>query len=302
MSSTVSFQQFMQSQIKSEREYGRIRMAEIHTTTLNSFNRFLEGRELPFKEMTPALLERYEHWLAYRHVRRNTSSFYMRILRAVYNRAVDKGLARQRHPFKHVYTGVSETVKRALPPPVIRKLARMDLGGDPHLSLARDLFLFSFYTRGMSFVDMAFLRPENIRDGRLVYARRKTGKTLSILWEPCMQAIVDRYPENPAGYLLPVITRASMDGKVLYRQYKTRIYAVNRALKTISEILRLERPFTTYSARHSWASIAYHKSVPVSVISEGMGHHSEKMTRIYLSSLDNAEIDKANRTVLRGFL
>ena len=298
MSSVTTFQPFMRTLIREEQELGKIRKVEIYTTTLNSFNRFLEGKNLLFKEMTPGLVGRYELWLAKRHICRNTSSFYMRILRAVYNQAVERRQTPQRYPFKHVYTGVGETAKRALPLSTIKQLTSLDLGRTPHLAFARDMFLFSFYTRGMSFVDMAFLQQENIRDGRLRYTRRKTGKTLSIRWEPCMQSIVDRYRSQCSGYLLPILQGAGADEQSLHRQYKTRIYSVNSALKTISGMLGLQHVITTYSARHSWASIAYRKEVPLSVISEGMGHNSEKMTRIYLSSLENAAIDRANCMVL----
>lgn len=294
MTSTITVQSFMRAQILAGQDAGKVRKVEIYTTTLNSFNRFLEGKDLSFREMTPVLMGRYEQWLSRNHVRRNTSSFYLRILRAIYNQAVDRGLTRQQFPFKHVYTGIGETVKRALPLSSIRKLKTLDLDRNPRLDFARDMFLFSFYTRGMSFVDMAFLRWENIQDGRLLYARRKTGKMLSIRWEPCMQAIVDKYRDASSGYLLPILHEGEADEKALYRQYKSRIYAVNCALKEISSLLRMQHPITTYTARHSWASIAYHKDIPLSVISEGMGHHSEKMTRIYLASLDYTAIDRAN--------
>ena len=112
-----------------------------------------------------------------------------------------------------------------------------------------------------------------------------------------MQAIVDRYPTNTTGYLLPILTKEGETAEDLYRQYKTRIFEVNRSLHTLSEKLGLEYPITTYTARHSWASIAYNKRIPVAVISESMGHSTEKTTRIYLTSLDTSEIDKANRSI-----
>ena len=117
----------------------------------------------------------------------NTVSFYMRILRATYNRAVDKGVIRQRFPFKHVYTGVEKTVKRAISFKVIRQLKEMDLSHSQSMEFARDMFMFSFYTRGMSFVDMAFLKKTDLNNGMLTYRRKKTGQLLSIRWEKCMQ-------------------------------------------------------------------------------------------------------------------
>ena len=292
----------MLSRIREERRAGRLRLAEIYKTTYNSFNRFMGSREIPFSGVTRGLVGRYESYLAQESVRRNTSSFYMRTLRSIYNQGVERGLVRQSYPFKHVFTGIAPTSKRALPLSVVKRLKRMDLSGHPDLDFARDMFLFSLYTRGMSFVDMAFLRPDNIEGERMGYIRRKTGKPLSVQWEPCMQAIVDKYPGNESGFLLPIIREKTPDKERLYRQYRTRLFEVNKALRRISDQLKLDRPFTTYSARHSWASIAYHKEVPVSVISEGMGHSTEKMTRIYLSSLDKKVIDDANKLILHGII
>ena len=292
----------METLIDASRDGGRIRFTETYSTTLHSFRRFLGGRDVLFKDMTQPLMGQYERWLARNGVRRNTSSFYMRILLAAYNRGVDRGLVRQRYPFKYVYTGVDKTTKRAVSAEVIRALRSMDLDRRPRLAFARDIFLFSFYTRGMSFIDMAFLRPGNIVDGRLQYVRRKTKRPLSICWEPCMQAIVDRYPPLPAGFLLPILHQEAENEEDYYRQYKTTLFQVNSSLRILSAELGQEHPLTTYVARHSWASIAWSKRIPMSVISEGMGHNTEKMTRIYLASLDSSEVDRANRLVFQELL
>ena len=117
----------------------------------------------------------------------------MRNLRAIYNRAVNEGLVVQRNPFKHVYTGIDKTVKRAVPFKIIKMIKELDLSFEPQLELARDIFLFSFYTRGMSFIDMAHLKKSNLQNGILTYSRKKTGQRLTILWEELMQEIVDKY-------------------------------------------------------------------------------------------------------------
>ena len=274
----------------------QFRTAETYEAALRSFQRFLGAPTLAFREITPTLIARYEVYLAGRGLSRNTSSFYMRILRAIYNRAVDAGLVRQRSPFRHVYTGVDKTRKRAVPLSVIRRIKHLDLSGSPSLTLARDLFLFSFYTRGMSFVDMAGLTPGNLNGGYLRYIRRKTGQPISIRWEKCMQEIVDRYPDIATGRLLPIVVRTGVDPR---RQYRTALFEVNKGLAEISRLLRLDCPLTTYVARHSWASIAYANEIPLSVISEGMGHGSEKVTRVYLASVNSSAVDKANRRILK---
>lgn len=149
-------------------------------------------------------VEEYGEWLRRRGVVRNTVSFYMRVLRSVYNRAVGERLVAQTYPFGNVYTGIDRTRKRAVDERIIGRLSRLDLRGSAPLALARDLFVFSYCARGMAFVDMAFLRRQDIRDGVVHYVRHKTGQPLSVRLEPCMQAIVARYagraPARPTSF------------------------------------------------------------------------------------------------------
>lgn len=289
---------FAESVISNQSELGKIRIAETYATTLNSFKRFRENRDLSLDEVDSDMMMTYESYLKSRGVSSNSSSFYMRNLRAVYNRAVDKGLTVQRNPFKHVYTGVDKTVKRAVPLKTIKLIKRMDLSMNPALDFARDMFLFSFYTRGMSFIDMAYLRKRDLNGGTLSYRRRKTGQQLTIKWEQPMQDIVDKYDTAQSIYLLPVIKPCSdIDER---KQYIYAAHNINRGLKIIGSQLGLSAPLTMYVARHAWASIAKSKNVPLPVISEGMGHDSEATTRIYLASLDTAAIDKANSMILKS--
>lgn len=294
-----SLSSFMQVNIASLKESGKLRTSETYRSTLNSFMKFMNGKDVMLSSMDEELMLRYETYLKEQGSSLNTISFYMRILRATYNRAVEKGVTRQRFPFKHVYTGVEKTVKRAISYKKIRQLKEMDLSHSQTMEFARDMFMFSFYTRGMSFVDMAFLKKTDLNDGILTYRRKKTNQLLSIRWEKCMQDIVDKYPGNFSTYLLPIITQVKKDERL---QYKNSICLVNRRLKEIGKKLGLLHPLTMYVARHSWASIARGKHIPLSVISEGMGHDSEKTTLIYLASLDTTVIDKANRVILRDLL
>ena len=277
------------------RELNRMRTSGTYTAALRSFARFRHQQDIPLAAIDGDLIEAYEADLRRSGVSRNTSSFYMRILRAVYNRAVEKNLTPQRYPFRHVYTGVDKTVKRAITLESLRRLRMLDLRSDSHLDYARDLFLLSFYLRGMSFVDMAYLKRSNLQDGVLVYRRQKTGQLLRIRWEPCMQTIVDKYPLRHPDYLLPVFRSGFPDGR---NQYKNRGHLINRNLKRLGNLLNLPIPLTLYCARHTWASVARSREIPLSVISEGMGHDSETATRIYLASLDTGVVDRANRLVI----
>lgn len=174
---------FMQGIIARLKQMGKIRTAENYSCTLKSFMQFRGDRDILLSEIDSDLMQLYEAYLHGKGAVRNTSSFYMRILRAVYNRALEKELMEQRNPFRHVYTGVDKTVKRAVPLSAIKRMKNLDLSLQPNLEFARDMFLFSFYTRGMSFVDMAHLKKKDLQNGFLSYRRRKTGQQLVIKWE-----------------------------------------------------------------------------------------------------------------------
>ena len=285
---------FMHGVIAQLKQLGKIRTSETYTATLNSFMAFRDEQDVPLDGISSDMMLMYEAHLKARGVRMNTISFYMRNLRAVYNRAVEKGLTQPNNPFRHVYTGVDKTVKRAIPIKAIKALKEMDLSMKPPLDFARDMFLFSFYTRGMSFVDIAYLKKTDLQNGILTYRRRKTGQELSIKWEKCMAEIIAKYPENKTDFFLPIITKQGNERK----QYDNALHLVNYHLKDLSEMLQLQRPLTMYVARHSWASAAKAKNVPLSVISEGMGHDSEATTQIYLASLETSVVDKANKMIL----
>ena len=286
---------FMRKVIGQLRDAGKIRTCETYAATLNSLIRFRDGKDFSIEELTSGFLLSYETWLKSRGVSMNTVSFYMRILRAVNNRAVAEGIVEQRYPFKQVYTGNEKTVKRAVTLEVIKELKALDYPTGSPYALARDMFLFSFYTRGMSFIDMAFLRKADLNDGVLSYRRQKTGQRLFIKWEPCMQELAERYGEKHSPYLLSLIRRPGENER---RQYLSESHRITRNLKTIGKTLGLSSPLTMYVARHAWASIAKSKNIPIAVISESMGHDSEKTTRIYLAALDKTSIDDANNLIL----
>ena len=295
---TGGFIFFIRSLIAELKLTGRERTAERYMTIRNSFMRFMADRgDIPLDKVDSALMVEYENHLKAGGVCPNSSSFYMRGLRAIYNRAVEKELTVQRNPFKHVYTGIDKTVKRAVPLETIRLIRDLDFTLEPALDLARDLFMFSFYTRGMSFIDMAYLKKKDLQNGILSYRRQKTGQQLFIKWEKPMQEIVDKYDTMGTPYLLPIIRDMECDGR---RQYKSAAHRINRLLKKLGERLGLTIPLTTYVARYGWASIAKSKNISISTISEAMGHDSEKTTRIYLVSLDTSAVDNANSLILES--
>lgn len=286
---------FMEGIIARLKQNGKIRTSETYRSTLNSFRKFRHNKDIMLDCISSETMENYEAWHKTRGVAPNTISFYTRILRAVYNRAVEDEIIEDRNPFRHVYTGVDKTVKRALPLEIIRKIKALDLSLAPMLDFARDMFIMSFYLRGMSFIDMAFLKRNNLKKGYIVYRRHKTGQRLSIEWTKEMQLILDKYPENSSDYLLPIIRRPGTNERYTYRNIS---YNINHNLKKIAELIGVSIPLTLYVARHSWASAAKSKGIPISVISEGLGHDNEATTQIYLASLDSSIIDRANSLII----
>ena len=274
---------------------GKERTSETYKQMLFSFMKFRSGEDLSFDMVNEGLIFQYESHMRISNLCRNTTSFYLRIFRSIYNRAVEDGLTEQSYPFKRVYTGVDKTSKRAINLKEIKKIKDLDLSQTPALDFARDIFLFSFYMRGMSFVDIAYLKKKNLVNGFVVYNRRKTGQQLVVKWEKQMEAIANKHLNSNKPFLFPIITKE--DGTER-KQYLNKMMLINRYLKKIAELAKINIPLTMYVARHSWASIAQSQNIPMQVISLGMGHDNEETTRIYLASIQTSVIDSANNKIL----
>lgn len=292
----ISVFEYIGRQAGQLEQLGKIRTGEIYRQTLNSFRKYRRQVDISFDRLDAHVIEQYESYMKSNGLSRNSTSFYMRVLRSLYNRAAEEGLAAPGDPFKRVYTGVDKTAKRAITMNEIKRIKTLNLTDRPGLDYARDIFLFSFYMRGMSFIDIAYLRKKDLANGYISYIRKKTGQHLVIKWEKPMQDILEKYGENPTPYLLPVIVRQDRPER---QQYLNRILFVNRKLKQVAALAGISIPLSMYVSRHSWASIARSKNIPISVISEGMGHDSEKTTRIYLNDIQSNTIDKANRQILK---
>ena len=286
---------FLRQQTTLLREAGRHNTAAHYVQTLNSLMRYRDGHDMPFGLITPQFTLAYETWLRNQHLCRNTTSFYMRILRTIYNKAVSSGITTDSHPFRHVYTGIDKTAKRAICKEDITRIKQADLTHRPAIDFARDMFLLSFYLRGISPIDLAFLRKTSIRQGVITYTRSKTGQQMHVRIVPDIQQLFDKYADTHTKYLLPLIKRE--DGTE-QQQYRNSTQGINRHLKQLSEFLHLSTPLTLYVARHSWASIAQSSCIPLHVISGAMGHDSELTTQIYLASIQTSQIDEANNIII----
>lgn len=261
---------FFTKQIQKLKNDNRRGTARNYNKTLKSLKAFMKNTDSTFNIVTEQFVESYNTFLIQRGVVRNTISFYMRIFRSVYNKAVTQKIVEQTFPFKNVYTGVDKTRKRAVTETVISQLLSIDLKKSKALQFARDLFIFSFYTRGMAFVDIVFLKKSNIQNGYITYVRHKTGQELTIKIETKLQNIINRYEKKDSPYVFPILN--TEDENKAYSQYEIALNYYNRQLKRLSNFLEPNINLSSYTPRHTWATTARNKNVPLSIISAGMGH------------------------------
>ena len=294
---SMTFSTFIRSMAERKMAARRYGTAKTYRDALASFSNFRNGEDVPFDALDRETICRYEAWIKDKGLKLNTSSCYLRTLKTLYLKAVDMGLTDDKDVFSRVFTGFATTAKRAITIEAIRKIRNLKLKDGSALAFARDMFILSFYLQGISFVDMAYLKKADIRNGLLQYSRKKTGQAITISWEREMQEIVDAYSHlaKDTPYLLPIIRK--QDGTER-EQYEKTEHNVNRNLKKIGEMAGLHIPLTTYVSRHSWASIMRDMGNDISVISRGLGHEDIKTTQIYLSAIDNSTVMKANKRLI----
>nr|WP_296088509.1 site-specific integrase [uncultured Prevotella sp.] len=303
--------QFMNLLIALLLKNGQYRTMLHYKATLNSFKRYRDNKDIALREIDAEVMRSYEAYLHHTAgVCKNTSSFYLRILRSTYNKAVAKGLTPQLHPFTDVYTGIAPTRKRAIPAESVSRIKHLESVKDltPKEEVARDTFLMSFYLRGISFIDLAHLRKSDLKDGYLHYTRSKTGQRLTIRWEKEMQEVLEKYQAQTASspYLFPFLVDAgnkSHDKTIDKKQEEVRLYhnaesRISYHLRKLGAKIGIKGKLTLYVARHSWATAARDNNISISVISESLGHHSETTTQIYLRSIKSSEVDDANAKIL----
>ena len=277
-----------------------------------SFLKYLGNTDIHIGKINSVLIEDYERYLFSNGKSKNTVSCYMRSLRAAYNSALYEKIIvpdkTTRKPFSGVFTGNAKTLKRAIGVEAIEKIMSVNLTENKpakqnisNLSFSRDLFLFSFYTQGMSFSDMVNLKKENIRSGKIVYQRQKTGQTITIELENCMTEIINRYAKDNSPYVFPVLNDLDKD-IVRWKHTQLALSSYNRNLSRLGALSGIDEKLTSYVSRHSWATIASREGIPISTISRGMGHESEKTTRIYISRADYSDVGLANRLILSRFV
>lgn len=282
--------------IAKKEALGKMGSAKGFLSTLRSIKRFMGTQTIEFNDIDYHFIKRYEEYLHNTNIKQNTVSFYLRNFRTIYNMAYDDGIEMNNHnAFHKVRIKITKTVKRALKQEIIEQISLIDLTDKPELDKARDLFMFSFYTRGMSFVDIIYLRHTDIVEDVIYYKRRKTDQYLEIAVTAPLRKLIDKYNTDQI-YVLPFINGSNQP--TLYKKYQAVYGNIYRNLRVLQKRLHLSTPLTTYVARHSWATIAKEQGVSTTIISEGLGHSSEKTTQIYLKEFDRSVIDRVNEKIV----
>ena len=273
----------------------RHKTAYNYLTAVRSLTQFIGNDKWSFADITTSMLERYQRWLCNRGIRLNTVSVYMRTLRALYNRAVENNAD---SPFSAVFTGHEQTAKRSVTESEIRQLLALRLDSQPHLALARDLFVFSFMAMGMPFVDIAYLKWHQINDGVMHYARHKTGHKVCVNVEPCMAEIINRHAITSSEYVFPLLAGTTADN--VHPTYLKRLRSYNYALHRLSSLINTSRTLSSNVAPHSWASLAYRSGLDISQIAKAMGHTKLSTTLIYIRALFDPSLAEANRKMMQA--
>ncbi len=285
------------SNLKSQKRTGyALTFTELH----NSLMLFNGHLDIYFSDIDISWLKRYETWLKGQGIMENTIGKRFRTLRVLYNLAIEEGIVKKDHyPFKAYKVSKlhQATAKRAISKEEITRVINYQ-SDRSYTRLAIDLFTFGYFMGGINFVDIAYLKPDNIVDGRLVYIRRKTHKLIRLPMQPKAQEIIERYHNNGALFLFPIFSDFHKTEKQQRNRVHKVITKVNKRLNDVGKELELPIDLTTYVARHSFATVLKRSGVSTSIICESMGHSSEKVTQYYLDSFENSQIDEAMQNLL----
>lgn len=298
-------QQVMGIVIQELRDNGQWGTSHIYQSTLNAFSAFNEYRDQPINKLTASLLKRFELYLRQQKCSWNTVSTYMKSLRATYNRAVDRGWAKYSpRLFEHVYTGTRTDKKRTLDVSEIGRLVRdaesklLKAVLTSNMQKTEAFFVLMFLTRGLPFVDLAYMHKQDLQGNVLSYRRQKTGRYIRVtLSEEALQLIhlVENKDEN-SPYLFPIL-RSEEGTEAAYREYQAALRSFNHRLAALGKKWGIES-ISSYSARHTWATMAYYCEIHPGIISEAMGHSSITVTETYLKPFHDKRIDEANQKVI----
>lgn len=292
---------FWQDKINALEESKQTGNARSYRDAKRSFFKFLgENKKIFFKDINVQLLNRYEVFLRSNNGTDGGISVKMRTIRALYNDAIQEGVAKQNnYPFNvyKISKFKNSSSKRALEAKDVEKIRNIKISKNPQLTNSRNYFVFSYFTRGMNFYDMMMLKWENIEGDKINYIRRKTKGRFSIKITEPVQEILDYYKtkfgKNGTQYVFPILLSDDLTPTQIEVRKDNVLKRYNRDLKKIAELCEIEAKITSYVARHSFATNLKEKGVSTDIISEAMGHQNLAVTQTYLKELENSVIDDA---------
>ncbi|CAG9889570.1 hypothetical protein BOVA604_487 [Bacteroides ovatus] len=296
------FNQCAGAYIERLRKEGRYSTAHVYKNALFSFSKFCGTTNISFRQVTRECLRCYGQYLYESGLKLNTVSTYMRMLRSIYNRGVEAGRAPYvPRLFHDVYTGVDIRQKKALPVIELHKLLYEDPKSE-RLRRTQTIAALMFQFCGMSFADLAHLEKSALDQNVLQYNRIKTKTPMSLEILDSAKEMIDQLRSNkPAvpdcpDYLFNILhgDKKRKDERA-YREYQSALRNFNNCLKDLARALHLNSPVTSYTFRHSWATTAKYRGVPIEMISESLGHKSIKTTQIYLKGFGLRERTEVNR-------
>lgn len=292
-------EQLFDSEINRLQGEGRLKYASTYKELKASLLNFNMHLDIYFSEIDINWLKRYEAYLRIKGLADNSIGVRFRTLRTLFNKAISENIVKSDYyPFKAYKVSKLRkgTVKRAITKADIELIINHKVESD-YSQLAIDLFYFSYLSGGINFVDMAYLTYDNIVDKRLIYIRKKTKKLIKLPIQDKAMDIVKKYKSNNS-YIFPILSEFhKTDIQKENRVHKV-LGKVNKYLKAVGEELGLPIDLTTYVARHTYATVLKRSGVNTSIISESLGHSSEKVTQIYLDSFENSQIDEAMKYLL----
>lgn len=279
--------------------------ALVYKDSYNSLKTFMNGNlDLYFNEIDINWLNQYEDWLRSKKCAETSISLSFRTLRSAFNKAIEAKIVRGElypfYSFKISKFDVS-TQKRAISKDAILDIMNLDLSKDRYyMGFSKDIFLFSYLCGGINITDIAHLKAENIKESRLSYIRKKTKKKIEFPIVESAMKIIDKHNcSSTTGYIFPILDNSIHKTEIQkYNRIHKVMRKVNVALKEISKEINQEINLTTYVARHTYATVLKRSGVNTSIISESLGHSSEKVTQIYLDSFENSQIDEAMKNLL----
>ncbi len=287
---------WFEDRIKSLNQQGKHGTADIVAQAAKSLKKIMKREKVLFQEVTPDWINKYIRIMSENQCSSTTISIYLRQLKVIFNQAINEGvISRELYPFKKVSIPRAMNIKKALSVKEMKKIFDFSSKKRPE-QFARDIFVFSYLCNGMNIADMAQLKNRNVSETNICFVRGKTKDTKRVskpIVAPIndeMINIIERWKQGDSDndYIFPILTDKMNEAERVYRRRQA-TKSVNKQLKKIAQKVGIEKPVSTYYARHSFATILKNSGAPIGFISEALGHSDLRVTQNYLDSFEDKQ-------------